>query len=146
MDSSLARLVNSALPSVQGVTYNPDKNIFLTSGYTSAAGNTYFQGIRLSDRLAIVMNIGEGYAHTFLNGLQLFCFDGRNRKLIGSREYNTCFFDEDFAKKESMEILLDYMKSQARMRHICMSDYELKSYAKAQIAATISSLKQIANN
>ena len=63
----LTSLVSQALPAVSGssITYNPDRNIFLTTGYTSAAGNTYFQGIHLSNRLAIVYDIGVGYAYTF---------------------------------------------------------------------------------
>ena len=71
--TSLSRVVDTALPSLSGssVTYNAQKNIFLTEGYTSAAGNTYFQGIRASDRIAIKYNIGVGYLHTFLNGIEV---------------------------------------------------------------------------
>ena len=77
MNTSLATLVNQTLPAVSNssVTYNADRNMFLTAGYTSAAGNTYFQGIHLSNRLAIVFDIGVGYAYTFLNGMKLYCFD-----------------------------------------------------------------------
>ena len=47
MNYSLATLVNQTLPSVSNnsVTYNADRNMFLTAGYTSAAGNSYFQGL-----------------------------------------------------------------------------------------------------
>lgn len=72
-NTSLAKLVNDALPAVSGssLTYNADRNMFLTPGYTSNSGNIYFQGIHLSNRLAIVFDIGIGYAHSFLNGLQV---------------------------------------------------------------------------
>ena len=73
MATSLIRVVESALPALSGssVTYNAQNNIYLTNGYTSAAGNTYFQGIRLSDRIIVKYDIGQGYAHTFLNGVQV---------------------------------------------------------------------------
>ena len=70
MNTALALVVAKALPALSGssLTYNPEKNVYLTLGYTSTAGNTYYRAIRFSDRLAVFYHIGEGYAHTFLNG------------------------------------------------------------------------------
>ena len=70
MNTSLALIAAKALPALSGssLTYNAEKNVYLTLGYTSAAGNTYYRAIRLSDRLAVYYHIGQGYAHTFLNG------------------------------------------------------------------------------
>lgn len=56
--TNLSMVVESALPALSGsaVTYNADKNIYLSTGYTSAAGNTYFDfptessSIMISDR------------------------------------------------------------------------------------------------
>ena len=60
---ALATVVNAVLPALSGskVTYNEKHNIFLSQGYTSAAGNTYFQGIRLSDRLIVNFDFGQGW-------------------------------------------------------------------------------------
>ena len=87
MVTSLSHVVDKALPALSGssVTYNAQNNIFLTNGYTSAAGNTYYQGIRLSDRIIVKYSIGEGYAHTFLNGVEVYGYNGLDKKLIGSR-------------------------------------------------------------
>ena len=43
-----------ALPALSGssLTYNPEKNIYLTMGYTSQAGNTYFRAIRMSGNIS----------------------------------------------------------------------------------------------
>ena len=62
-----------ALPALSGstLTYNAEKNVFLTQAYTSLANNTYYKAIRVSDRLAVAYNIGEGYKYTFLNGITL---------------------------------------------------------------------------
>ena len=42
MSTSLALVAAKALPALSGssLTYNPEKNVYLTLGYTSAAGNT----------------------------------------------------------------------------------------------------------
>ena len=135
MRTSLANLVEQTLPAVSGssVTYNPDRNMFLTMGYTSAAGNTYFQGIHLSHRLAIVFDIGVGYAHTFLNGMKLYCFDGTQKKLIGSRSYCSQFYADEYARKEASSILFEYMKSQAMMIGAYVPDSTLKNFAEEQV-------------
>ena len=54
MNTSLSNLVSQALPALSGssITYNAERNMLMTQGYTSAAGNTYFQGIQLSERLS----------------------------------------------------------------------------------------------
>lgn len=113
MNTSLATLVNQTLPAVSNssVTNNADRNMFLTAGYTSAAGNTYFQGIHLSNRLAIVFDIGVGYAYTFLNGMKLYCFDGTQKELISSRFYNCCCYCDTFARREASENLCEILKS-----------------------------------
>ena len=81
MSTALALVAAKALPALSGssLTYNPEKNVYLTLGYTSTAGNTYYKAIRLSDRLAVYYHIGEGYAHTFLNGITLFAWNGQRR-------------------------------------------------------------------
>lgn len=73
MSTSLALVAAKALPALSGssLTYNLEKNVYLTLGHTSAAGNTYYKAIRLSNRLAVYYHIGEGYAYTFLNGITL---------------------------------------------------------------------------
>ena len=86
MNTALALVVAKALPALSGssLTYNPEKNVYLTLGYTSTAGNTYYRAIRFSDRLAVFYHIGEGYAHTFLNGITLFATDRRQTLLLRS--------------------------------------------------------------
>ena len=51
-NKNLALIASKALPALSGssLTYNPEKNVFLTLGYTSAAGNTYYGALRLSKR------------------------------------------------------------------------------------------------
>ena len=135
MNTSLEKLVNCTLPAVSGsaVTYNADRNMFLTTGYTSAAGNTYFQGIHLSNRLAIVFDIGQGYAYTFLNGMKLYCFDGKEKKLIGSRSYSCTCYSDSYARREATDILFEYLKSQSKILGAYIADSQLEDFAENQV-------------
>ena len=141
MNTTLEKLVNQTLPSVSSssVTYNAERNMFLTSGYTSGMGHTYFQGIHLSDRVAVVYSIGQGgygYNPYFLNGVTVYCFDGKEKKIIGKwAPYGWAFYDDCLAQRIATELLYDYLKSQMKLQGAYISDRELKDFATAQINA-----------
>ncbi|MBQ0024058.1 MAG: hypothetical protein KBT29_12590 [Prevotellaceae bacterium] len=146
MTTSLSRVVESALPALSGssVTYNAQNNIFLTNGYTSAAGNTYYQGIRLSDRIIVSYNIGEGYAHTFLNGVNVYGFNGREKRLIGSRSFNCYFFSESNAKREAIGIVTDYMKGQIKLMGASVESSQLEQFSEKLVEETYNQMRRIA--
>lgn len=141
MNNSLATLVNRSLPAVSNssVTYNADRNMFLTTGYTSGMGHTYFQGIQLSDRVAVVYNIGRGgwgCNPFFLNGVTVYCFDGRKKKIVGQWSPSSwAFYSDSLAQRVATNLLFDYLKSQMKMLGSHIADDELKSFATAQINA-----------
>ena len=71
-NNALIVAAKSALPSLgNNVTYNDAAKMFLSSGYTSQAGNTYQEGVRLSRYIAVDYSIGHGYCRSFLNGVRL---------------------------------------------------------------------------
>ena len=100
-----------------------------TSAYTSAAGNSYYQGIRLSDRLIINVDFGQGYAFLFMNGLKLYCFDGQKRSLIGNRSYRSQVYEESYVAEECEKMLFDYLKSQSEMMRAHVVDNQLHDFA-----------------
>ena len=144
--TSISRVLESALPALSGssVTYNAQNNIFLTNGYTSAAGNTYYQGIRVSDRIAVKYNIGQGYWHTFLNGIEVYGYDGSKARLIGSRCYSCYFFSESNAKKEAVEIVLDYMRSQVKLLGASVNYKQLEEFSEKIVDGAYSQMKCLA--
>lgn len=94
--ANLTAVVERALPALSGsnVTYNKQHNIYLSDAYTSAMGNTYYQGIRLSNRIIISYSIGEGYLYTFLNDIRIYGFNGTDKKLIATKDLNCCIFQK----------------------------------------------------
>ena len=134
-NQNLVKVVNHALPALSGsqVHYDSNRNMLCTTSYTSVAGNSYYQGIRLSNRLIINVDLGQGYAYLFMNGLRLYCFDGLNKKLIGSRFYNCYGYSDRSASEESEDILFEYLKSQSGLMGASVADGQLREFAHEMV-------------
>ena len=141
MNTALQTIATKALPALSGeqVTYNAAKNVFLSQGYTSAAGNMYYKAIRLSNRLVVYYDLGQGYAYTFLNGIKLYCFDGHKATLIAQKYwggYDYRIFNEQFAKEQSILMLCNFLAGQLKAQGAQVSNQEIFSYAYNMIEET----------
>lgn len=149
MITVLTHLAEKVLPALSGasLTYNPEKNVYLTPGYTSAAGNTYFKAVRFSDRLAVHYDIGEGYYHLFLNGITLFAWDGNRAVIIGKKMWGGCnwvCFNERFAMEQTILMLKNYLEGQAKAIGQCVSEQQLLSFSRRMIEDVQTYQKRIA--
>ena len=150
MTTALIRLAAKALPALSGssVTYNAEKNVYLTLGYTSPAGNTYFKAVRFSDRLAVYYDIGEGYAYTFLNGITLFAWDGQKAVIIGKKMWGGCgnwvCFSEKFAMEQTIKMLKNYLEGQAKAIGQIVSEAALLSFSRQMVEDVKTYQKRIA--
>ena len=140
-NTALQTIATKALPALSGeqVTYSVAKNVFLSQGYTSAAGNMYYKAIRLSNRLVVYYDLGEGYAYTFLNGIKLFCWDGQRASLIAQRSWGGCdwrVFSEQFARGQSILMLKGFLAGQLKAQGAHVSDQELLDFARVAIEET----------
>ena len=141
MNTALQAIASKAMPALSGeqVTYNAAKNVFLSQGYTSAAGNMYYKAIRLSNRLVVYYDLGQGYIHTFLNGIKLFAFDGTKATLIAQKYWGGSDwrkFDEYFAKEQSILMLKGFLEGQLRLHGAHVSDQELACFARSMVEET----------
>ncbi len=149
MNEKLTNLIDRVLPEVStsSISYNRDRNMFLTTGWTSGLGHTYFQGIQLSNRIAIICSIGRGgYGSNplFLNRVDVYCFNGTKKQIIGSwHPVNWDFYSDYLAHRVAKDILVNYLKGQMRLQgcHVC--EKELLGYAEAQINAATSNMKSL---
>lgn len=98
-------LVNST------VSYSEVANAFLTNGYTSEAGNTYFNAIRMAEGILIKEDIGQGYARTFLNGIKIYSI--KDKTLIADKTFHTVFYSASTVKIESKKMLMDLLEDAA---------------------------------
>lgn len=141
-NDALALVAEKALPVLSGskLTYNAEKNVYLTLGYTSAAGNTYFKAIRLSNRIGVYYDIGIGYCRTFLNGITLFAWDGDKAIIIARKNWggycNYRFFSEENAKMESINMLQNFLAGQMKMLGKWVDERQLHNFASQMIEET----------
>jgi hypothetical protein len=119
------------------LTFNAGKNIFLSQGYTSQAGNTYYQGVRFSERIIITQQLGQGYCYTFLNGLRIFGFNGKEATLIAEKSFHCCIYDESFVKTQSENLIKEYLQSQAAMSGSFVESKVLDSFSESLVADTL---------
>ena len=116
MENKLALAVKNALPQLSGnITYNEAANLFLTPGYVSQAGNMYQEGVRLSRRMAVKFSIGHGYYHTFLNGIQVYMWDGGKPKIVAHRCYYNFWWSEQDAQRELKNVVKSYLVNESKL-------------------------------
>lgn len=116
MENNLAIAIKSALPQLAGnITYNQAANMFLTPGYMSLAGNVYQQGVRLSRRMAVKFDIGHGYCHTFLNGIQVYMWDEGKPKMVAHRCYSNFWWAEGEAQRELKSVVKNYLVNESKL-------------------------------
>ena len=143
-NTTLQTIAAKSLPALSGesITYNAAKNIFLTQGYTSVAGNMYYKAIRISDRLAIYYDLGQGYKYTFLNGIKLFCWDGQKAKVIAQKYWGGCdyrVFNEQFAKEQSILMLSNFLAGQLKAQGAQVSNQEIFSFRSEEHTSELQS-------
>lgn len=142
MNNSLELVANKILPALSGekLTYNAQRNVLLTQGYVSAAGNLYYRAIRQSKRIAVFYDIGEGYCRAFLNGITLFTWDGVTPVMIAKKNWGGCanyrFFSETDAREESIRMLTDYLAGQMKMMGKGMDAGQLSDLSRQIIDET----------
>ena len=117
MENQLALAVRNALPQLSGnITYNEAANLFLTQGYVSQAGNMYQEGVRLSRRMAVKFSIGHGYYHTFLNGIQVYMWDGGKPKMVAHRCYSNFWWSESEAQRELKSVVKSFLLNESKLQ------------------------------
>jgi hypothetical protein len=134
---ALSTLVERALPSNSGtVKYNSNTQMYETERYVSAAGNSYFRGIKLSDRIVLEFCCGDGYMYRFINAIRVYCFNGSDKQLIDARSYNSTIYNEKFCCLECLEMVCKYLKTQAQMFGGKVEDSTIMEFSKQLIEAT----------
>ena len=130
-------VIESVLPalSARGLSYNQDRKIFLTNGYTSAANNTYFQGLRLSDRIIVNYDFGQGYAYLFLNGIRIYGYNGNSKQLIASRSYYSQCFSESFARRECESMIREYITAEMKLLNAVPNNSQIEAFAHSLVSS-----------
>ena len=108
--------VNAALPSLmKSFTYDEFDRMFQTPAYVTDRA-AYYQGARVSDKIAVVFNLANGYYYRFLNGVKIYGGDGQGRtKLLAEMSYPMCggaFWSEATGRQVAESLLTTYILQQ----------------------------------
>jgi len=99
-------------------------NAFLSEGYTSLAGNTYLNSIRLAEGILIKESIGHGWHYTFLNGIRIYTI--KDKTLVAERLFHNRVYNKQMLRNEVMNLLLNQIRDAAKSEGICISEYVVK--------------------
>ena len=124
----------------QTPVWNESLKMFITDEYESANGNRYYSGIRISNRIVIVEHVGMYHTFNYLDGMDIYMFDGEQRKLIAQEKYDKQFYDVNFVREASKRALRNYARSQAAMTGTQISDETINAEVNAIIDNSYQSL------
>lgn len=119
MEKAIALTVQNALPQLAGdITYNDIAKMFLTPGHVSQAGNMYQEGVRLSRQMAVKFSIGHGHAHSFLNGIQVFMWDGNKPRMVAQRTYSNFWWNDRDTNREVKGVVKEYLINESKVQGV----------------------------
>lgn len=107
------------------IAYSPNVNAYLTNGYVSCAGNTYFNAIRIGEGFVIKEDVGQGYLHTFLNGIRIYSL--KDRKLLADKPYHKVIYSMETVRSEVCTLITDVIIEAARNEGHQPDWYEVRS-------------------
>ena len=106
-------------PRVNIPTWDDSQKMFICSQYESANGHRYYLGIRFCDRIVIVEKVGLYHSWTYIDGIELYAFNGQKMELIQKRDYDKVFRNEDFIRQVSEQMVKDYLIGVMKTHRFC---------------------------
>lgn len=132
-------LFDSILPSfgsprVHIPVWDEGQKMFICNEYESGSGHRYYLGIRFCDRIVIVEKVGLYHSWTYIDGIELYAFNGQKMELIQKRDYDKVFRNEDFIRQESAQMVKDYLMGVMKTQRICIPAEQIAVQAQELIS------------
>ena len=108
LDSILPTFGN---PRVKVPVWDNGQRMFICDEHESDRGNYYYSGIRFCDRLVIREKVGLFHNWTYIDGLELYAFNGTKMELVQKRYYDKVFRNEEFIRQQSLEMVKDFFSA-----------------------------------
>lgn len=110
--------------------WDENQHMFITNQYTSAAGNTYYMGVRIADKFVTILHIGLYHTWTYLDEVEIYVFDGREKLLAGKKKLDKQFYSDDLARAVTQELMGNYIQTQMQMTGTMMSQEDIENHTK----------------
>lgn len=118
-------------PRVQVPAWDEGQKMFICDEYESASGHRYYKGVRFCDRIAIVEKVGLYHTWTYIDGIEIYAFNGKRMELVQKRDYEKAFRSEEFVRKESAAMVANYFRGVLKVQRCTVSDEQLENEAKS---------------
>lgn len=125
MANEIALFRNFGLATPASISYSSPMNAFVGQGYTSMAGNTYFNALRFGEGILIKEDVGEGYAYTFLNGLKIY--DLQTKKLLCEESFNCHYYSKETVKLDVKRMLTNLILKAARQENRYLIENDVRN-------------------
>lgn len=110
--------------------YSDSQKMFVSSHYTSDAGNMYFKGLRFTDRIVMVEKVGLYKNFTYIDSVEVYAFDNMEKVLVGKVDYDKVFYNVERIKEDTESIIKNYLKNSAQMANAMLDDSVATKHAK----------------
>ncbi len=124
-------LFDSILPTfgnqrVHVPVWDKGQKMFLCEEYESANGHRYYKGVRFCDRIVVVEKVGLYHSWTYIDGIEIYAFNGKRLELVQKKDYEKEFRNEEFIRKESEIMVRNYIEGVLKAQKSCMPQQKLK--------------------
>ena len=121
-------------PRVHIPTWDDSQKMFICDEYESGNGHRYYRGIRFCDRIVVLEKVGLYHNWTYIDGIELYAFNGQKMELIQKRDYDKVFRNEDFIRQESEQMVREYLTGVMKMQRISVSAEQIGLQAKELVS------------
>lgn len=118
-------------PRVNIPIWDEGQKMFICDEYESANGNRYYKGIRFCDRIVVVEKVGLYHSWTYIDGIELYAFNGTKLELVQKRDYEKVFRSEEFVRRESEIMVRNYFEGALKAQNGSMPQEQLEAQAKS---------------
>lgn len=125
MTQEISLFRNFGLATPSAISYSAPMNAFVGTGFTSAAGNSYFNAARFAEGILIKEDVGQGWLHTFLNGIHIY--DLRTKKLLCEKYFDCHYYSKETVKSDVKRMLEDLILSAAHKEGRLLTHMEVHS-------------------
>ena len=120
--------------------WDEGRHMFIVNQHVSPAGNLYYQGVRVTDRFAIVEYIGNFHTWCYINAIELYANDGDKLILVGKYQFGKEFYGAELIRQKTEEMMFAFAKSQHLMLNRVVDEADLKAQSAALIDGSYCSM------
>ena len=110
--------------------WNEDDKMFIYDEYETIGGNRHYKGLRFTNRIAVVENIGLYHTWKYIDSIEVYTYNNQSKSLIGSMKYEKTFYNRDVIRCDVESIIKQYIQGQLKLQNLQMSDDVIEREAK----------------